>query len=147
MYEEYKGFSLTCREEENLIRIGKLKKEDLKTAGNYKELGDCYINSYLNKYADDPTIINNEHAERSFEAYEKACKIYKDTDCHKKYMGAMMALGNAYKEAVLPCHYDDQNFIDEKYKKAKESYQHAIDHYYENGKAFRKEYYFTAISG
>lgn len=109
----------------------------------FKELGDLYINLYLDNYAKD-SVVDTTLSKKAIEAYEKACRgpfIEMDRTA-VDYLYFQMALGNAHKEVHLPSMMQD---FDTHYNDAKNCYQQAIDFHFNNKEAFPEEYFFLTL--
>lgn len=105
----------------------------------YKELGDLYINKYLDEYV-KYTRIEKGFSDKAVEAYQKAClQPFTKLD----YLYFQIALGNAYKEIYLPEMGKDS--FDKYYQKAKQCYQEAINFHFNNQEAFPHEYFFISL--
>lgn len=126
-----------------ILKLEKNVNRNLEHIGNrFKELGDRYINYFIELYLIH-NEINNSLVDLSFSNYKKSNNLFLKNNFDVKYIYTLMAWGNAYKESFLPS-MNKNDFI-QLYNKAKEKYKKGINLYFAKDKLFVKEYHFLML--
>ncbi|MCI0617429.1 hypothetical protein L0244_31025, partial [bacterium] len=111
-------------------------------ACKYKELGDRCINLYRDTYAVKGLILN-DWANKSFESYGTAIKLFDDIPNNLEGIYARLAFGNACKERCLPKMRAE--FLQKYQAMAIENFEQCANYYFADMNQFAHEYLFVLL--